>query len=363
MKLLYITPKINNEGGVARVLSVKANYLVENFGYEVHILTQNEGKSPLFFSFNEQIVLHDMILKGNLISFFLQYVKALKKAITTIHPDLIIICDNGLKAYSIPFILKTTTPVIFECHGSKFIEENEQANSFFVTKFKVAFKEFSANRFTKFVALSKESLKEWKVTNGVVIPNAIWFKTSDAAHLKSKKVIAVGRHSYEKGLDRMLQIWQKVIVNHPDWSLEIYGKSNKNQDLQKTAMALKIAHKVTFFEPVKNINDKYLEASVLAMTSRYEGFGMVLIEAMALGLPVVAYDCPCGPRSIITDNKNGFLIENGNIDSFVEKIELLIEDENFRFQMGNEAQNSIKEYQIDTIMLKWKSLFEELTGN
>ena len=363
MKILYIVPEINNGGGVARILSVKANYFVENYGYEVHILTQNEGNIPLFFTFNEKIVLHDMILKGNVTSFFLQYVKALKNVVNTVCPDLILICDNGLKAYSIPFILKTKTPVIFECHGSKYIEENEQANSFFVTKFKVAFKEFAANRFTKFVALSKESLKEWKVNNGVVIPNSLWFKTSDAAHLKSKKVIAVGRHSYEKGLDRMLQIWQKVIVNHPDWSLEIYGKSNKNQDLQKTAIVLNIDNNVTFFEPVKNINDKYLEASILAMTSRYEGFGMVLIEAMALGLPVVAYDCPCGPRSIITDNKNGFLIENGNMDSFFEKIELLIEDENFRVQMGNEAQKSSKAYQIDTIMLKWKSLFEELTGN
>ena len=142
MKILYITPKINNEGGVARVLSVKANYLVENFGFEVHILTQNEGNNPLFFSFNEKIVLHDMILKGNLISFFLQYVKALKKALTTINPDVIIVCDNGLKAYSVPFILKTKTPVIFECHGSKYIEEKEQANSSFASKFKLTFKAF-----------------------------------------------------------------------------------------------------------------------------------------------------------------------------------------------------------------------------
>ncbi|MDD5150781.1 MAG: glycosyltransferase family 4 protein [Flavobacterium sp.] len=361
MKILYITPKINNEGGVARVLSVKANYLVENFGYEVHILTQNEGNKPLFFSFDDKIVLHDMILKGNLISFFLQYIKALKKAITKIHPDIIIICDNGLKAYSIPFILKTKASIIFECHGSKYIEEKEQANSFFTTKFKLAFKEFSANRFTKFVALSKESLKEWNVKNGVVISNPLWFKSSRFSDLKSKKVIAVGRHSYEKGLDRMLQIWQKVIVNHPDWSLEIYGKSNKNQELQKLVNSLKIGSTVAFFDPVKNINDKYLDVSILVMTSRTEGFGMALIEAMALGLPCVAYDCPVGPRSIIKNNENGFLVEDGKIDSFVQKIELLIEDENLRLQMGKKAQESTEKYNLDRIMQQWKTLFEEIT--
>lgn len=361
MKILYITPKINNEGGVARVLSVKANYLLENFGYEVHILTQNEGNNPLFFSFNGKIVLHDMILKGNLISFFLQYVKALKKALRTINPDVIIVCDNGLKAYNIPFILKTSVPIVFECHGSKYVEEKKQSKYFSGTKIKLLFKEFSANRFAKFVALSKESLKEWNVDNGVVIPNSLWFKTSRFSDLKSKRVIAVGRHSYEKGLDRMLEIWKKVIEKYPDWSLEIYGKSNENQELQKMANALNIKNNVTFFDPVKNINDKYLDASIMAMTSRTEGFGMVLIEAMAFGLPCIAYDCPCGPRAIIQNNENGLLVEDGNIDSFVQKIELLIEDENLRLQMGKNAQGSAEKYNLDSIMQQWKTLFEEIT--
>jgi len=361
MKILYMTPKINNEGGVARVLSVKANYLLENFGYEVHILTQNEGNNPLFFSFNEKIVLHDMILKGNLISFLLQYVEALKKALTTIKPDIIIICDNGLKAYSIPFILKTNVPIIFECHGSKYIEEKEQTKYFSGTKLKLAFKAFAVNRFAKFVGLSSESLKEWNVKNGVLISNPLWFKASRFSDLKSKKVIAVGRHSYEKGLDRMLEIWKKVIEKYPDWTLEIYGKSNENQELQIMVNALNIKNNVTFFDPVKNINDKYLDASIMAMTSRTEGFGMVLIEAMALGLPCIAYDCPCGPRAIIQNNENGLLVENGNIDSFVRKLELLIEDESLRLQMGKNAQGSAEKYNLDSIMQQWKTLFEEIT--
>jgi glycosyltransferase involved in cell wall biosynthesis len=360
MKILYIVPKINNEGGVARVLWVKANYLIEKFGYEVHILTQNKGNNPLFYSFNDRIILHDMVLKGNLFSFFYQYVKTLKREVQLLLPDLIIVCDNGLKAHTIPFVLKTNIPVIFECHGSKYIEENEQANSIFTTKFKLAFKEFSANRFTKFVALSKQSLKEWNLNNGLIIPNPLWFKTTQIADLKSKKVIAVSRHSYEKGLDRMLQIWQKVVQKYPDWCLELYGKSNGNQEIQELASALNINQSVTFFEPITNINDKYLEASMLIMTSRTEGFGMVLLEAMAVGLPCVAYDCPVGPRSIIINNENGYLIEDGNIDSFVQKLELLIEDQNLRIEMGKNAKNSSSKYDLDTIMQQWKSLFEEL---
>ena len=100
----------------------------------------------------------------------------------------------------------------------------------------------------------------------------------------------------------------------------------------------------------------------MAMTSRTEGFGMVLVEAMALGLPCIAYDCPCGPREIIQNNENGLLVENGNIDLFVQKMELLIEDENLRLQMGKNAQESIGKYDIDSIMQQWKSLFESLVN-
>jgi glycosyltransferase involved in cell wall biosynthesis len=238
--------------------------------------------------------------------------------------------------------------------------EKEQAKYFFGTKIKLLFKELSANKYNKFVGLSKESLKEWNVKNGIVIPNPLWFKTTQFADLKLKKVIAVSRHSYEKGLDRMLQIWQKVVQKYPDWCLEIYGKLNENHEMRDLADALNIGQKVIFFEPVKNINDKYLEASLLLMTSRTEGFGMVLMEAMALGLPCVAYDCPVGPQSIIANNENGFLVEDGNIDSFVQKVELLIEDESLRIEMGKNAKKSISKYDLETIMQQWKSLFEEL---
>jgi glycosyltransferase involved in cell wall biosynthesis len=96
------------------------------------------------------------------------------------------------------------------------------------------------------------------------------------------------------------------------------------------------------------------------MTSHYEGFPMVLLEAMASGLPCIAYDCPCGPRAIIQNNENGFLIENGNIDAFVQKMQLLIEDDIMREQMGHNAKNSVSKYDLETIMQQWKLLFEEL---
>jgi glycosyltransferase involved in cell wall biosynthesis len=158
----------------------------------------------------------------------------------------------------------------------------------------------------------------------------------------------------------MLKVWQKVIQKNPEWMLDIYVKPNDNREIQTLVNSLNIRGNVMFHEPVKNINDKYIESSILVMTSRTEGFGMVLIEAMACGLPVLAYDCPVGPRSIITNNENGFLIEDGNIDLFIEKLNLLIENENLRIEMGNKAKENSNRYNLDTIMLQWKNLFEGL---
>lgn len=363
MKLLYIVPNINNEGGVARVLSVKTNYLIERLGYEVHILTQNEGFSPLFYSFNSTIFYHDLLLKGSFFQFFNSFSKGLKSKIKTIQPDVIIVSDNGLKAYLIPFILNTNTPIIFECHSSKYIEEIKPTQYFTSTKIKILFKELAAKRFAKFVALSTESLKEWNVKNGVVIPNPLWFEPTTFSDLKSKKVIAVGRHTYEKGLDRMLQIWKKVVAKYPNWKLEIYGKSTENGNLRLLAEDLNILNNFIFYEPVQNINEKYLDASFYLMTSRFEGFGMVLIEAMASGLPCIAYDCPCGPRGIISQNEDGFLIENGNESDFVKAIETLIENTTLRREMGKNAKLASEKYHIDAIMETWNQLFIGIKKN
>ena len=360
MKLLYVVPNINNEGGVARVLSIKANYLVEKLGYEVHILTQNEGFSPLFYTFNTNIIFHDMILKGNLFQFFNLFSQGLKTTIKCIQPDVIIVCDNGLKAYFIPFILKNKIPLVLEMHSSKFIEERKSDENVFkkaFTQIIYTFKKIGVQQYDRFVVETSGSITEWNIRNTIVIPNPLWFASNKVSTLENKKVIAVGRHTYEKGFDRLLQIWKKVVEKYPDWILEIYGKASESIDLKSLAEDLNIVKNVVFHEPVQDIDKKYVEASFYLMTSRFEGFGMVLIEAMASGLPCVAYDCPCGPRGIISNKADGFLIENGNESAYVKAVETLIENVELRREMGKKAKLSSEKYHIDAIMQTWNQLF------
>jgi glycosyltransferase involved in cell wall biosynthesis len=366
VKLLYIVPSINNEGGVARVLSAKTNYLIEKWGYEIHILTQNKGNSSLFYFFNPKIILHDMILEGNKVNYFLNYKNELQKYFKQINPDIIIVADNGLKAYFVPFFLDKKIPLVFESHGSKFIVEQKQSENVWSKlkmQFKLFIKEFGAKKYTHFVALSDESLNEWHITNGVIIANPLCDSPQKLSDQSSKKVIAVGRHVYEKGFDNLLKIWKKVVENYPDWILEIYGKSDEKFELKELAKNLNLTKNVVFYEPVRNINEKYSEASFYLMTSRFEGFGLVLIEAMATGLPCVAYDCPSGPRSIIDNETNGFLIQNNNEKDYINAVQTLIEDNELRIRMGEAAKSVVKKYDIDKIMQRWNQFFMEIKNS
>ena len=309
MKLLYITNAINGSGGLERVLSVKASYLSEKLGYEVHILTLNNGHDNLFFDFSSSIVLHDILVSGNPIAYVSSYVSGIKNTIKNVNPDVIVVCDDGLKAFFLPTILGKSIPIIYERHVSKAIEigKNFGIWKLLLAKLKMKTMGVLANSFTKFIVLTSENTKEWKVTNLQIIPNPLPFYPNESATLLNKKVIAVGKQSYQKGYDRLLESWQKVHAENPEWMLEIYGKFDASEGLENRAKSLGIEASVRFFEPQKSIIDHYLESSIYVMSSRFEGFGMVLIEAMACGIPCVSFNCPFGPSDIITNEVDGFL--------------------------------------------------------
>jgi glycosyltransferase involved in cell wall biosynthesis len=363
MKILYITPKISGEGGLVRVISIKANYLSKIFGHEIHILTQNENHS-LFYEFNKDIGLHNMVLKGKGLKLLFSYRKELKKQISNINPDLIVVCD-GLKGFFIPWFCINKIPIVFEVHGSIFNSENE-IKSNLINKIQqyieIAFKKLAGRNFTKIILLSEESAKEWNLKNSKIIPNPLWFNKVTTSNLNQKRAITVARHSYEKGIDRLLLIWQKVILIHPEWILDIYGESEVNLKYQEMAKELNIESKVNFFEPVVNIIEKYQNASFCLMASRFEGFPMVLLEAMTCGLPCIAFDCPCGPRALIINDENGLLIENHNIDAFSESVIQLINDDKKMKRLGKNAVLSVQKYNIEDIMAQWNKLFLEITN-
>ena len=215
--------------------------------------------------------------------------------------------------------------------------------------------------FSSFIVLTNGNVNEWKsLKKTKVIPNPLSFYPEQASTLQNKKVIAVGKQGYQKGYDRLLPAWKKVVEKHPNWHLEIYGAIAPEMKLAAQAQELNIENSVHFYPPEKDIQSKYLDASIYLMPSRFEGFGMVLIEAMACGLPCVAFDCPHGPADIITHGEDGFLIENGNIEQMANAIIQLIEDESLRINMGTTAKKNVKRFLPENVIHQWDELFKNL---
>lgn len=365
IKLLYITNGINGSGGLERVLSVKASYLAESFGYEVTIITLNEKHPNSFYTFSPKVTLRSITVAGNSIAYMKNYVKSIKTVVNELCPDIISVCDDGLKGFFVPKILNANIPIIYERHVSKEIEINHNCSFWkkIIVKLKWKLMNHLGSSFSKFVVLTNGNLNEWESLKNVrVIPNPLSFYPETSSVLINKKVIAVGKQSYQKGYDLLLKSWALVSNEFSDWQLEIYGKKELDDKLEILAKSLDIQDNIAFYEPEKNIQEKYLESSIFVMSSRYEGFGMVLIEAMACGLPCVSFNCNYGPSDIIENEVDGIVVPKGNTQQLAEALSQLIKNIELRNQMGFNAKENVKRYLPENVLAKWDQLFKELTN-
>lgn len=362
-KLLYITNGINGAGGLERVLSVKASYLAEHYNYDVTILSLNNNDTNPFYVFSNKIKFVSIDVSGNVLKYSRAYLKGIRAQVNTIQPDIICVCDDGLKAFFIPQFLKTKVPIIYERHVSKEIEMNENFNLFKRTSIKIKWMlmNWLAPYFSSFIVLTNGNINEWKSLKNIqVIPNPLSFYPEQASTLQNKKVIAVGKQGYQKGYDRLLPAWKKVVEKYPNWHLEIYGTIAPEMKLAEKAQTLQIDKNIHFYSPIKEIKSKYTEASIYVMPSRFEGFGMVLIEAMACGLPCVSFDCPHGPADIITHGEDGLLVPNGDVEQLAKSLIDIMEQEHRRQAMGITAKENVKRYLPEKIMPQWDDLFKSL---
>lgn len=373
MRIVYTILGTFNSGGMERVLANKANYLAAR-GYDVTIVTTDQRNRKPFFELDSSIKLYDLDinytddLNKGIVSRGISYInkqkkhkKNLKDLLFSIKPDInISMFDNDAS-----FItdIDDGSKKVLEIHFSRF--KRLQYGR------KGVWKLIDANRnkadlktvkkFDRFIVLTEEDKGYWgDLPNIQVIPNANSFESDIPAPLINKSVLAIGRFDYQKGFDDLIKIWGFVRRVKPDWKLNVYGHGPLEEEFKSLITTLHLTDSVFLHAPTKDIKAVYRNHSILAMTSRYEGLPMVLLEAQVCGLPMVSYACKCGPKDIITDGKNGFLIGEGNKEDFAEKLVLLMDNEEERIRLGQNSIINAKNFSEQRVMQEWIKLFENL---
>ncbi len=378
MRIVYLFAALDTVGGADRVIIEKANYFANQQGNEVYVITTHQNNKPMYFPLSPRVKHidlgvnfvdqygHTLPVRAYIyLKLLRRYRKLLSQTLCELKPDITV----SIISRDIDFLnsVKDGSLKVAEAHLAKpFLRNlhlmkakgglNRIVAHIYMRKMEKAIEQVDA-----LVLLTDRDAKAWEpFTKPYVIPNSLPFYPEQSSTCKNKKIISVGRFEEQKGYEMLIDAWQWVHAAHPDWVLTIYGIGTLQASFEKRIRERNLDGTLVLAAPVKDIEAKYLESSIYVMSSRYEGFGMVLAEAMACGVPCVSFDCPHGPSDIIRDGEDGLLVENGNVAQLAEKINYLIEHDDLRRQMGAKAKVNIGRYQRETIMQRWVKLFDEL---
>jgi glycosyltransferase involved in cell wall biosynthesis len=376
-KIVYCTPALYFAGGMERVLTQKANYFADHFGYDITIiLTEGKGK-PLFYPLSDKVKVVNLNIGFEELwtcSFIkkifiylkkqCQYKMLLKKELMRIRPDITV----SMLRREINFIndIKDGSKKIGEIHINRANFRNFESNdNNFIKRIfaKVWMNSLleKLKRLDRFIVLTEKDKEAWvELKNVYVIPNPLSFAPQTISKLTEKRIIAVGRYSHEKGYDLLLKTWSIVQNRITDWRLEIFGEGDRSQ-YDKMISSLNIdSHRCILNGRSDNIQEEFINSSLAVCSSKFEGFGLVITEAMVCGLPVVSFDCPWGPRAIINDGEDGLLVENGNVEKLAEALVEMVQHPEKLRSMAAKAVENVQRFKIDQIAEKWKSIFDAL---
>jgi glycosyltransferase involved in cell wall biosynthesis len=369
MRILFSTDQIYLHGGIEKTMAVKANYFADILGYEVTILTTEQKNNPPCYALSDKIKLVDIgIDYARKKSYFHplnlakipKHFRASKKAIRNTRPDIIISCNYAFDFYWLPFVF-SGIPKLKEYHGSRVFENQTRKKTGFPKNIKYKINDFIESRFTRLILLNPDEKPFYKSRKLEVIANPIDIPTAKT-DLTVKRAIAAGRIAPIKGFDTLIAAWQKIAAQTPDWTLYIYGQGEDDYiaSLRTLITKMQLSDRVFICRAVPDLSYEMQRASLYLMTSLTECYPMVLLEAAAVGLPVVSFDCPTGPRHIIADGVSGLLAANQDVDDFCEKVLSLTGDDVRLRQLGDGAKQTAACFSTGVVMQQWTALFEKL---
>ena len=379
MKIMYIIKSFAMKAGVERVISDKMNYLVEH-GYEVIMVTYEQGNHPHAFLLNPSIPHYNIDARFFKLSqmpvwrrplerksMCRRFKKGLQAAIDQEQPDIIIATTYSMKLLGIILKVRTNAHRLLESHiacytvRKAFDYREKPLLKFFAALYdKMVFARI--RKFEKLIVLTQGDAHDWKqyIDNVTVIPNPVTLYPDEVLPHDGKdhRIIAAGRLHEQKGFDLLIDSFAFIADKCPGWRIDIYGSGEDEQKLQDSIRQNGLEGRINILPPTSDIYKEYQRSDFLVMSSRYEGFGLVLVEAMSCGIPCVSFRCKYGPEEIIHDGEDGLLVKDGNIEELATKMLWMIRHDEERLQMGEKARQTARSYEKDTVMREWITLFD-----
>ena len=358
MNIIYVIEDYSENGGVERIVSDKANTLSTQYHHNVTLISVYRDNRKEQFKLDDGINLihldvpfakrtNNSLLRliSRLYTIFIAILR-LNKEIKGLHSDIIFFTTT-LGAILLPFC-RTKARKIYESHLAR--NFNPFNKLFFLTEL----------RAERIVCLTSGDAKEYKYAKRVdIIPNYINDVKSHVEDYSVKKAIAVGRLEYQKGFDILIDCWKEIAKRYPDWKLDIYGEGSCREELQRQINSLQLGEKVKLCGRNNNIIEAYPQYSLHLMTSRFEGQGIVLIEAQACGLPSVVFNYEYGASDIVKNEYNGILVEQGNCKKYIEAVMKMMSSEELRKEYGTNALTIGKCYYKENIFNRWIKIINE----
>jgi len=366
MIIAYYTDQVYLHGGIEKVLAQKLNYLSEIATNSIYLITSEQKGNPFCYPISDKVIHIDLgvnykrslsYFSGLNFSKLPKHIFRLRKQLNIIKPEVLVVCNYAFDFYFIPFItngIKT----IKEFHSSRQNYKTIYRNTSFSNKVIYNLNILIERKYDHLVVLNKDEKQFYNSKNLVVIPNAA-LEINKNDNLERKNIIiAAGRIAEVKQFDHLIKAWSLLAKNYLDWEVHIYGSGDEAMSRQLKQMIVDLGLDSIHLKGVtSNLSSKMQEASIYALTSHMECFPMVLLEALSSGLPVVSYDCPNGPRNILTAKEDGLLVSPNNIDKFAEAIELLINDKVKRDEMSVVGKQNVQRFNEKSVMMKWLNLF------
>ncbi len=356
MKIVFTIKPLNLCGGIERATVLIANELVER-GHEVTIISFVGSETTPFFEIDKRINVYYLAPSKDKYPVVVRDIRRiilLKRYYKQIRPDVIVLSGATRSIVNIP-----------AAKGYKVISWEHAAMNHHQYLITTRFSRFLSARYSEcVVALTEHDANEYKRQFGakttVVIPNPLTLYTSTPATLDEKVVVSVGRLVSIKGFDLLLEAWQKV--SHKDWKLYIVGGGKREKKLRKQIAEQNI-ERVEMVGQSSDVEKYYKNASIYALSSRSESFGLVLTEAMSFGLPAVSFDCGAGPREIIENGVTGIIVPAEDTTAMAKALDSLMENTEQRKLMGKAALERVKRYTMDCVIAQWEELFKQVCKN